>query len=195
MTAQGGMDIEQVLAQVRPKTTTVRVCLRGDLLAAHEDAERALAEARRGDVLENKYAQAPDAARRVQEIEAELDEAATVFTFAAVGQKAWTDLLVQHKPSDEDRAQGYEFDPQTFPQTAIAASAVDPKMNPTQAQRLFEVLNFGQWQQLWGACLAVNVEGSSVPFSAAASAVLRGYEMKSEQPGSTESPEASSSDG
>lgn len=187
MSNQG--DFEQVLAQIKPKTSTVRVCLRGDLLAAHEQAEAELAEARRTD---NSYAKAPEIARRVQELEAEMDASSTPFTFSAVGQKAWTDLLVKHAPSDEQKAEGYEFDPLTFPQAAMAASSVEPRMTEAQADKLYAAVNFGQWSQLWGTCLAVNVEGSNVPFSAAASAVLRGYETKSEAPGSTKSLEASS---
>lgn len=178
---------DDVLAQVRPKTVTVRVCLRGDLLAQHEQLEAELAAARRLDATVNLPDRAPDVAHRVKEMEEQLDAAATTFTFEAVGQKKWTDLLVQHRPTAEDRAEGYEFNPQTFPQVAIAASATEPKMTTEQSQRLFEVLNFGQWQQLWSACLAANVEGTDVPFSAAASAILRGYEMKSAQPGTTES--------
>jgi hypothetical protein len=184
--------IQQILAEARPKTTTVRVCLRGDLLGQHQALERELAEARRLDLTENRLAQAPAVALRVQEVEAELDAAADEFAFAAIGQKAWTDLLVKHKPNEEQKAEGYEFDPATFPQAAVAASAVEPKMSQADVDDLFAALNFGQWQQLWAACLAVNVEGSSVPFSAAASAVLRGYETKSEPHGTTESPDPSS---
>lgn len=189
----GAADFEQILAGVRPKTVTVRVCLRGDLLAQHEALERELAQARRDDAVESRHDLAPGVARRLQELEAELDAAAVEFTFRAIGQKAWTDLLVQHKPNEEHREVGYEFNPTTFPQVAMAAAAVEPMMTEAQAQQLFAAVNFGQWQQLWRGCLAVNVEGSTVPFSAAASAVLRGYETKSESLTNNESPAASSS--
>ncbi len=190
--AKTGKSFAQVLAQVSPKTFTVKACLRGDLLAEHDRLEEALAEARRLDDKELRHAQAPHIAAQLEEIEEQIDAAAIPFTFTAIGQKAWTDLLVQHRPGDEDKTEGYEFNPLTFPQAAIAASASDPEMTEAQAQQLFEILNFGQWQQLWSGCLAANVEGTSVPFSRAASAVLRGYETKSKAPSTTESPEASS---
>lgn len=40
MTAGG--DFEQVLAGIKPKTRTVRVCLDGDLLAEHARLEQSL---------------------------------------------------------------------------------------------------------------------------------------------------------
>lgn len=185
-------NIDEVLAQATPKTTTVRVCLRGDLLAQHEQLERELAEARRLDEVENRHVEAPGIARRLQELEAEIDKAQVEFTFAAVGQKAWTDLGAEHPPTDADREAGLDFNGRTFPVAAIAASAVDPKMSVEHSAKLFEKLNFGQWQLLWGACLAANVEGTSVPFSAAASAVLRGSATKSNSPTTTELLAASS---
>lgn len=186
--------IDDVLAQARPKTTTVKVCLRGDLLAQHDQLEAELAEARRKDALSNKPDAAGKVAERIEALQADLDATAVSFTFQAVGQKRWTDLLLEHPPTDEDRAEGAAFNPRTFPVAAIAESCAEPSMTREQADRLFEVCNFGQWEQLWSACIAANVEGTSIPFSYAASAVLRGYATSSEQPITTESPEASSSD-
>lgn len=191
MAASRGKSIEQVLAQVRPKTTTVRVCLRGDLLGEHERLERELAEARRLDLTENRHAEAPAVAAKVADVERQIDASQVEFTFTAVGQKAWTDLLVRHRPDEEDREQRYEFNPRTFPQAAIALSCSSPAMTPEQAEQLYEALNFGQWQKLWAACMAANVEGTDVPFSAAASVILRGSETKSASPAPLVSVEAS----
>lgn len=190
MAAKG--DIKQILAQAKPKTVTVRVCLRGDLLARHEQLEVDLARAREFDATSNEHDTAPAIAKKIEALEAELTKNETAFTFGAIGQKAWRLLLDKHGPSTQDRAEGYEFDPVTFPVAAIAASAVDPEMSEDDTDRLYELLNFGQWQMLWSACLAANVEGTSVPFSNAASVTLRGYEMKSDSPTDTESDEASS---
>lgn len=185
--------IEDVLAQARPKATTVRVCLRGDLLAEHDRLEAELAEVRRQDALSNRPSTAAEVAGRIEALQAQIEASSVQFTFHAVGQKRWTDLLVEHPPSEEDREEGAAFDRRTFPVAALAASCVEPAMTQEQAARLYEVCNFGQWEQLWGACIAANVEGTSVPFSFAASAVLRGYETSSEQPTTTESLEVSSS--
>jgi hypothetical protein len=181
--------IEQVLKQARPKTVTVQVCLRGDLLDAHEQAGIELAAARRVSETENAYSGAPEIARRLQDLEAEIDAAHTPFTFTAVGQKRWTDLYVAAGLTEEM--------PETDPAyldwmlSAIAASCTAPEMTVADVDKLFNICNFGQWQILWQGCLNANVEGIRVPFSAAASAVLRGYETKSDSPTPTESPEAS----
>lgn len=189
------MNIEEVLAQVRPKTATARVCLRGDLLAQHEELEAELAEARRQAGTENAYSDAPRIAALIRDLEAEIDAASVEFTFTAVGQRAWTNLITEHQPSEDDSENGWAFDPRTFPLAAVAASATEPKMTADQVERLYSTVNVGQWSLIFGACLRANTEGTSVPFSAAASAVLGGYETKSDSPTTTELHAVSSSAG
>lgn len=182
MSGSGGLDIEKVLASVRPKTTTVRVCLRGDLLAQHEELERELAEAIRLDMTENRHAQAPVIAAKVTALQKKIQAAEVEFTFTAVGQQAWTDLVVQHPATERDTEAGLDFDSSKFPVAAIAASCTNPVMTLAQAETLYERLNGGQWGELWQGCLRANVAGADVPFSLAASAILRGSETKPEPP-------------
>lgn len=187
--AQG---MEEVLAQARRKTSTVKVCLRGDLLAEHDRLEELLAEARRRDDIENRPAEAASIAQQIEDLEREISDTETAFTFQAIGQKAWTDLIALHPPSEQDREDGWEFNPRTFSVAAVAASAQTPAMTEEQAGRLYDLCTFGQWERIWSVCLAANVHGTDVPFSAAASAVLRGYAAKSDSPTDTASPAASS---
>lgn len=183
--------IEEVLAQATPRTVTVRVCLRGDLLGRHQQLEVQLLEAARLDGTEIRHAEAPAVARHIQELEAEIEASKVEFTFQSLGRKGWTDLLAKHLPGEQDRADGCNFNRETFPIAALAASCITPVMTVPQTERLAEAVNDGQWQLLWDACLAANMEGSD-PFSLAASVVLHGSETKSEEPGTTESPAASS---
>lgn len=189
--ADQGASIEQVLAGVRPKTSSAWVCLDGGLLGEHERLEHLLAEALKADAVENRLPKAPEIARQIGELEERIKQAEVEFSFVSIGQKAWTDLLVKHPPAEEDAARGADFG-EGFPQAAVAASCTSPKMTEAQAHELFESFTVGQWEQLWAGCLRANVAGADVPFSLAASAVLRVSETRSEQPGTTESPAASS---
>lgn len=168
------VNLDDVLAQARPKTVKVGICLRGDLLAEHDALEAELAEAQRTDETENRHAQAPEIAARIRELEAEIDAAEYQFTLTAIGQKAWTDLITRNPASEEDREQGYAWDPVEFPKAALMASG---GLTEEQIERLYEVMNFAQWNKLVAAVLDANVR-DAVPFSAAASAILRGSETK-----------------
>jgi hypothetical protein len=182
MSGSGGPDIEKVLASVRPKTSSVRVCLRGDLLAQYEELERELSEAIRLDMTENRHAEAPVVAAKVAKLQEKIKAAEVEFTFTAIGQQAWTDLVVQYPATERDREMGLDFDASTFPIAAVAKTCTSPAMTLAQATTLYERLNGGQWGELWQACLRANVAGADIPFSLAASAILRGSETKSEPP-------------
>lgn len=190
--------IGEILAEATPKTVTVRVCLRGDLLARHAYLEQELAAARRLDETENRLPEARGIAEQIQALETEIEGSLVQFTFQCIGQRAWTDLLLEYPPTAEQKEQwreegiGYGFNPETFPPVAVAKAAIEPKMTEADAESLYRLMSFNEWQRLWGACLAANVEAADVPFSLAASAVLRGYELKSEQPTTTESLDPSS---
>ena len=173
------MNIDDVLAQVRPKTSVVKVCLRGDLLSQHRELEAELAAARR---------EAPRIAQLIRDLEDQMDAESVEFTFTAIGQRAWTNLIAEHPSEDPN----YMFDRVTFPIAAVAASCSEPKISPEKAEALFNVLNVEQWGTLWAACWDANVEGVSIPFSAAASVVLGGSAMKSDSPTTTVNHAASS---
>jgi hypothetical protein len=172
------IDLDAVLAKAKPKTVKVGVCLRGDLIALHDDLERQFAEGRRLDETENRHVQAPDLARKLKELEEQIDAEETVFEFKAIGQKAWTDLIEKHPASEDDQDKGYAWDPANFPKAALMASASNPTISAEQFDQLFAILNLGQWNKLFGGVLAANVK-DVIPFSEAASVVLSGSEMKS----------------
>lgn len=174
-------NIDDVLASIVAPTTTELVCLRGDLLAEHERLTMLLAAEIQRDNAENRHAQAPVVAEQLQAVEAQIREAEVEFTFVSIGEQAWTDLgaLEPNLPTDEDRANGYAFNPRTFPHAAVAASCTSPSgMTVEKSRQLAEKVSFGQWQKLWGACLRVNAGRGDSPFSLAASAVLLGSEPK-----------------
>jgi hypothetical protein len=196
-------DITQVLAGIKPRETRVRICLRGDLLALHEQLTAEFAAAREGDQSENRHPLAPQVAARISDVEEEMRASEVEFHLIGLGRRAWSDLLRSYPPrnasDDEDLTDaqlkadeqvGYDAD--RFPLAAVAASCQDPQMSVEQAESLAERLNDGQWRQLWRAAVDVNMVGIDVPKFGAAYAALSSTAPKSGTPLSTESPEASS---
>jgi hypothetical protein len=187
--------IEDILGQASPRREIVRLSLRGDLAALHEQLEAELQGlVGRSDSLAADPRIA-DVAARIEDLEAEMRASEAEFTFRGIGRKAWTDLIGQHPPTDEQRkllGRGIDHNPETFPAAAIAASLVEPAATPEQVARLEEALTVGQWDRLWRAALEVNVGADLPGESLAASAVLRRLRQSSEQPERMASPEASS---
>jgi hypothetical protein len=54
----------------------------------------------------------------------------------------------------------------------VSASVTDPAMTPEQVDQLVQVLSGKQWDDLSEACWAINGHSVSIPFSAAASALI-----------------------
>ncbi len=137
-------ELDQVLAGITARQARARVCLRGDLIAEHEQAEADLRKALADDQTENRHAAAPAVARRVVDLEQQIDAASTDFVMQAIGQRAWSDLLAEHPPSEEDRADGWAFNSRTFLVAAVGASCVSPAgMTAAGAERLFEMIRSG----------------------------------------------------
>lgn len=185
--------LDEILGKAQPRTATVRLCLRGDLVRQHEQLERDLTDARRYDETHNEVDTAPRIAEAIQTVEAEMADTETEFVFSAIGKRAWSDLLAKHPPTDEHRKLGLDHEPDTFPAVAIAASLVEPAdVTLDGVERLAEVLTVGQYMRLWTGCLAANL-GDRVPGeSEAASAVLRRSRPSSGTQGLAESPGRSS---
>lgn len=172
--------IDDVLDAHRPVTRSVRVVVDGQLLGDLDRLEEQLAEARRQDDRLNRPPQAPAIAEQIRQLRDRANTEAVEFTFEAIGRKAWSDLQAQHPPTDEQIAEGRDdgirpdFNPETFPAAAIAASCVEPSgMTVEKAQRLLDGWTVSQTRKLWSACLSANIGGADIPFSEGAYDVLR----------------------
>jgi len=165
-----GSDIESILRMARPKERVVHVCLRGDLVAEHDELERQIRDA---DTAPGERALAdggsPRAlAGRVQAVEAEMRAASAPFRFRALPRSRWDALRKRFE--DESANSGYNLEALAGP--LVAASCVAPVMTEAQVDALREVISHGQFQELFGAAWDVNTGAVDVPFSLIASAAL-----------------------
>lgn len=179
--------------QAEPLRTEVTVCLRGDLFNAHASLVAEL-ETKRVETLGGTQG-VVELSQRIAAVEAEIETKSRTFTVECIGHKRWADLLAQHPPTKEQRLRGLDNDERTFPQAAIAASVVDPKLTPAQVEKIAAKAPTGEWIKLWSAVLGVNLGGLQAPKSQAAAAILRANDGSLGTPPTGASPAASSSDG
>lgn len=191
--------IDDVLKETRPVAHTVDVCVRGDLLAEISQLRARLADVREDDRRLNRQPQAPALQERIQELQRQARDHSVTFRFQAIGNRAWSDLLKDHPPTTAQQKEALQagdplqFNPETFPKAAIAASCTQPEgMTLAKVQELWERWNFDQCQKLWGACLAANVGSTDVPFTDGGSNGRRDSAPSSTTAPREESPAASS---
>ncbi len=215
--------LEEILAEAANpdyrRVSTARVLLRQDLIAQHEQLEAELEEAVEADGRNSRFASidtqkaAPAVAQQLAELEKAFDEHKHEFKMGSIGNKAWQALMAEHPPSKKllEQNRNAEFDPETFPVAAIAASWIDPentgwkfvpteKPNPEMQRRvafftqLDELLNNTQFRVLWAACLEANT-GFGTPKSRSAGLILRASGSSASTAAAEASPDPSSSDG
>lgn len=191
-------DINDILAASKPRRHTARICVRGELVDEQRALEAELKEVRSEDERKNRKPQAPTIAKKIEALQKEAEEATYEFSFEAIGQRKWNDLMAKNPPTPDQKkiakqtGDRVDFDVIEFPIKAIAASCVSPELSEENARRLYERWNFSQWNTLWMACLEANLGDSSLPKSALASLILGHSSQKSERASDSESLGASS---
>lgn len=186
------------------RVATARILLRQDL---HDRWQKMEADLHAAVERDRQYSaqraigeqdEAPAIAEKLREFEAEMADQWVEFRFRSIGHRGWADLLKQHPPTkDQTRASPMaDFNPDTFPIAAIAASCQEPEMTLEDAERLDRALNRTQFDTLWGAVLDANIRGESDPKSVlAAGLTARRNGRSGEPPTITDSLAASSSAG
>jgi hypothetical protein len=171
------MDFAAWKEQAEPDVRTVSVCFNRRLYADYEQAKEAL---------ERLPADADDdlragALRTVSELAAQVDadEQEHTFTFVCLPYGQWRTLVESHAPSKEQERNGWEWNPETFGPSAVAAACQTPVLEQADAEWLREFLPRGEWHRLSEAALQVNVGGSSIPLSERVIAARLGSELNS----------------
>jgi hypothetical protein len=135
-------------------------------------------------------------AREIIDLESAAAEHEVEFVFGEVPRARWNVLMRTHSATKQQRAQGItQFNPDTFPPAAIAASIIDPPLTEEEAEELCAEWSEGQVTRLFNAVLDVNMGDRSLPKgSSLASETIREFGGKSQQPSDVESHPPSSLD-
>jgi hypothetical protein len=177
----------EVMAKAKARIHRVSLVLDGDLLDEHERLTAALASLPDGgnsEALEDA----------LDQLDEQIREAEVTFVFRGIGRGRWRKLLADHPPTDEDKAIGSEFNSETFPFAAMAASIVEPSLSEADLLSLNEdALAEVDFQEIWLACLIANLgsAGSTRPESRAARASAANGRRNSPPLSGSEYPEAS----
>ena len=161
--------VDELISEAKLPEQAVRVCLRGDLTREHDALVAELEQIADEDTLAGASAERVALAEAIREVEEQMAASVRVITVRAMGRRKFKELLDAHPPKE---GQAGQFNPDTFPRELVAACAIEPRMTPTDADRLFDVLSTGQVEELFAAAWFVNQGATRVPFSKAASEVL-----------------------
>lgn len=171
------------LKQAKRPERVVPICLRGDLVAEFQAAERALEEALRnaGDSLAGL--DTDPYRERIEAIQAEMREATEPFRVRALPQAGYRALVLAHPPRKQDGSEDYNpvdlrlgFNPDTFYPALVRACVAEPVITTEEWDALLGddgALTEGQFNDLALAAQAVNRGEVDVPFSSVVSELTR----------------------
>lgn len=181
--------IDGILTAARPAERTISVCVRGDLNAAIEDAQRELEDVLRGirtkaerisgsdqdddERPANPYSplvdddteqQVADLTLRIDDLRDQMRDHMATFRFRRLPHSAYDALRKRFETADE------KVDMEALAIPLIAASCYSPEMTEVQAFQLAEeVLSRGQVAELFNVAWETNQGTIVVPFSSAPS--------------------------
>lgn len=168
-----------ILSARKPATRQARLVLDGEQAAEVDRLRIRLKAAKARDGLngDSLQAEAPELARRLAELEAEVEASAQTFTFKAIGRRKLEDITRAFPPSQAqwDRfreaakssltASPPEFDMNAAAAAILSAASVDPPLTVDEAQRLWDELSDGEAAVLWRAAWGVQMQATSRPTS------------------------------
>lgn len=180
-----------LFARIKPtmREEATTLCLRPDLLDAHEEATTALAEQRVSDsgsgqrLGQGNSKASKDLAKRVQEIEAEIDATQVRFVLRAMSKDKWRSLCDSCPPrkgNDMDAYAGYDRD--AVLDAAVRLCIVDPVFDEVSWHQFLDVCNPSEWAELRGTVTSVNRAVVDAPKSVLASQILARPARGSKQP-------------
>jgi len=161
--------LDEIRAAKKPVTKRVTIQLDGEVAGILNDLREDLEAAKRYDTLSNSQDTAPAAQRALDEaIEASKDTQA-VFEFRSIGRFEYDKIVSKptNRPTAQQKKEGLDFNPDTFPAEIVSASCVDPVIPLDDAREIFSDPNWNaaELQRLFYCALEVNNETGDVPLS------------------------------
>jgi hypothetical protein len=186
--AQSSLSAAEVKARIvgaRRAERMVPIPMRGDLAAQCEQLERELQDLELdtsgpGASLGGNP-QAREIAERIEALREEMRDSILVFTLRALparrakgGKPSFTQLKDSHPPREGnalDKENGVNMD--EFNEELLKHSIVDPVLDDEMWEALLGNLSDGTYTLLIGNCYGVNQSDTDIPFSVAASQILK----------------------
>jgi hypothetical protein len=170
-------NFKTMLAGAKLAERTVEICLRGDLIAEHQQAERELERAEKNSANSLAGNGVAELAERIQALEAEMQQ--NVYTFRLRGLPApqFRAFKAEHpiriedgEPNKQDAVFGFNTETGFDPLTRMCV--VDPELDDETWTQLLESLTENQLEELSAAAWFLNRGDVDVPKSSAASRLM-----------------------
>lgn len=162
-------DFAALLAGAKLPERTVPVCLRGDLVAEHEAADRELQLLADKPVTKFGGDGRGELQARIRDLEEQMRAASYDFRFRAMTRRDWHTFVAAYPPrpdNEQDAAIGVNAE--VFFDALIRRCLVDPVLDDDAWFRLNEALTDRQYDTLSDAAWGLNRRDVDVPFSPAA---------------------------
>lgn len=173
-------DFKTLLAEAKLPERSVPVCLRGDLVAEFEELERQLQEAQRSTVSSIEDGGGAAIAEQMEALRAQMREHTYQFRLRALPKPAYRKLKAEHPPrKNDDTGEVLSEDVyldaniEAIQEPLVRACIVDPVLDDITWTDLVGKLTDRQYGELVGTAIHVNRGGVDIPFSHAASNLLR----------------------
>jgi hypothetical protein len=176
-----GKSVKDIIRAGRLAERSVPVCMRADLVAEHEEAER-LRERASSEPRSSLGAGSAvsELGERVRALEAEMADNTVAFHLRALPRTKWKALIAEHQPRkaedgtvDDRDLMGINTD--TFFEALVRVSVVAPELDAEDWAILLGesddgfALSDAQFDALWNTAWRLNRNDIDVPFSPAAS--------------------------
>jgi hypothetical protein len=167
-------NFKTLLGEAKLPERTVPVCLRGDLAADHEAAERELEQAQRTAANSLAGNGAAAIAERVEALEEQMREHTYDFRLRAMKRHDFRAFMAAHPPREDEQGKkedaAWGVNRETFFPALIRVSVVDPELDAAEWTDLLDNrLTDYQFQELAVTAWALNAREVDIPFSRAAS--------------------------
>jgi hypothetical protein len=170
---------KNMMAGARLPERSVPICLRGDLAADHEAAERELKEAQKQAADSLAGNGTGEIAERIQALEAEMKDSIYDFRLRALSAPKFRAFKTEHpsRIGDDGQVQKedavFGFNTETGFEPLLRLCVVDPELDDESWTQLMDTLTENQFDELAGAAWFLNRGGVDIPFSSSASELMR----------------------
>lgn len=105
--------------------------------------------------------------RRTKDLKFKIGDDEVVLKFQAISAKELDALRSRHKPTMDQKMEGMQFNPETFPPALISACLVQPVMTYEEAKEIWDSDDWSQGElaTLFGTAMDLQTEGLNVPFT------------------------------
>lgn len=159
--------IAEIMAKKKAVLKTAIIQTDGEIANEVNELRQLHTAARDADRLSNAPETAPRIQKQIDKLVEQSGDTLEVFTFKSIGRFSYDELVAEHPPSKDQKKDGSDFNPDTFPPALVSASCVEPEISIEDAVKIFASpeWNGAELRKLFFAALDANTETGEIPLS------------------------------